>query len=690
MKPSFSLQLIIGSLGSILLLLSVISLWLDYQILEELPLSVNAQGWVAVAIIHGISFMILTGIYVYFLWQWQQRQKDMATTIPAPPPGTSPETVENPLSQGQFSAALHDSPIFGFTQDLHLNYTWVENPPANWANRPILGQLDSDLWCPEDAQALTELKQKVLQTGVGIRQSQKLMIADESRYFDLSVQPLRNGVGEVVGVAGLAMDITPFQEREEQLQSIFEAVMDAITILDETGTYIKVNRAASALFGVPASELIGRRLGDFTVSDFDLPSVWHCFQTTGEAAGECEILRPDGEIRTVEFAATAHIFPGQHLSVVRDITERKQAELALRQSEERFRRFFEEAPIGIATVNLETYQFMRVNRVFREMLGYSEVEFMDLTLKDVTHPDDLDTDLQLSDQVYQGEVPSYQLEKRYIKKNGEQVWVHFTATFLCDQKGSPCYSLGMVEDITDRKQAEEMRQALAAEKELRNLQLRFFAMASHEFRTPLSTILVTVQLLKAYTDEWPAEKRIRNLQRIEKTAKNMTQLLDDILTLNRAETGKLDLKPCPIQLHSFCQSILDEMKLIAKSTHHFQLTSQNPSLELIMDEMILRKILTNLLTNAIKYSPAGGIISLTVMNEGDQITLQIQDQGIGISREHQRYLFEPFHRGQNIGNIPGTGLGLAVVKRCLDAQGGTIDIVSQENLGTTVTVTLKV
>lgn len=250
-------------------------------------------------------------------------------------------------------------------------------------------------------------------------------------------------------------------------------------------------------------------------------------------------------------------------------------------------------------------------------------------------------------------------------------------------------------EIIERKLAEEALRiseetqlALQAEKELRRLQLRFFSMASHEFRTPLSIIIGSAQLLKSCALVGAEEKRFRNINRIEVAAKKLTQLLDALLTINRAETGKLDFNPNQLDLEKICIELVEELQVNHSSKHQINFVIQGQCPSRYFDESLLRYILNNLLSNAIKYSPDGGKVHLILTCGQSETIFQIQDEGIGIYPQDQQHLFELFHRGENVENIPGTGLGLSVVKKCVDLQGGTISVESKVGVGTTVTVTI--
>jgi PAS domain S-box-containing protein len=249
--------------------------------------------------------------------------------------------------------------------------------------------------------------------------------------------------------------------------------------------------------------------------------------------------------------------------------------------------------------------------------------------------------------------------------------------------------MAIVRDITNRKQTEaELHGALEKEKELNELKSRFISMASHEFRTPLTTILGSAELLKHYSHKWTEEKKLVHFERIYSNVQHLAQLLDDILLIGQVEAGKLEFNPEPLDVVQFCSSLVEELKLSASSEHPIVFTCQFPRLEGCLDEKLLRHILSNLLINAIKYSPTSSTINFELVCKNDLAIFQIQDSGIGIPIEDQERLFESFHRAKNVGNIPGTGLGLAIVKRSVDLHRGTIAVKSEVGVGTTFTVTI--
>jgi PAS domain S-box-containing protein len=254
----------------------------------------------------------------------------------------------------------------------------------------------------------------------------------------------------------------------------------------------------------------------------------------------------------------------------------------------------------------------------------------------------------------------------------------------------------ILRDITKRKQLEaEINDALAKEKELGNLKSSFVTMASHEFRTPLTTIFSSAELLELYGFKWDQEKKIKHLQRIQAAVKQMIHLLNDVLLIGKSEAGKLEYNPAPLDLVQFCCDLVEEMQITTKS-HNITFVTKMQGLHInsddcskaYLDDKLLRHILSNLLSNAIKYSPQGGSVDFELICKQEEAIFHITDRGIGIPVADQEQLFNSFHRASNVGTISGTGLGLAIVKRSADLHGGTITVNSEVGVGTSFTVSL--
>jgi len=240
--------------------------------------------------------------------------------------------------------------------------------------------------------------------------------------------------------------------------------------------------------------------------------------------------------------------------------------------------------------------------------------------------------------------------------------------------------------MVKRQEAESQQRTLSQQKELSELKLHFFSMVSHEFRTPLSLILGSAQLLNENLKHQIEPARLKNLYRIQSSAKQMTQQLSDILTLSRADAGKLEYRPEWVEMQTFCLNLVEDFQISSEAKRSVKFNQHGSCTHAYVDEKLLYSILSNLLSNAIKFSPPESSIDFTLICESECVTFQIQDMGIGIPTTDQAQIYDLFVRGGNAGNVTGTGLGLAVVKRCLALHGGQISVDSQLNRGTTFTV----
>ncbi|MBF2029956.1 MAG: CHASE3 domain-containing protein [Oscillatoriales cyanobacterium C42_A2020_001] len=240
--------------------------------------------------------------------------------------------------------------------------------------------------------------------------------------------------------------------------------------------------------------------------------------------------------------------------------------------------------------------------------------------------------------------------------------------------------------LMKRQEAEALGKLLEREKELSNLKLRFFSMVSHEFRTPLSIISGSAQMLAENKPEWTEDRRLKNIHRIQSSTRLMTHYLTDILTLTRAEAGKLECNPEPLDVEAFCLNLVEDLQVAELNEHQIQFQSQGQCGLVNLDEKLLYCILSNLLLNAMKYSAPGSTIQLKLQCGANETLFQVYDQGIGISPEEQQYLYQPFYRGVNAADIHGTGLGLVVVRTCVDLHHGHIEVTSQAGAGTTFSI----
>lgn len=236
----------------------------------------------------------------------------------------------------------------------------------------------------------------------------------------------------------------------------------------------------------------------------------------------------------------------------------------------------------------------------------------------------------------------------------------------------------------------ELERALAKERELGEMKSNFVSLVSHEFRTPLGVIMSSTEVLQEYFDRLPAERRQRQLDMIFRSTKNLANLVEEVLLLGRVDEGRMQFAPAPLELEKICRSLADEAVSATGGACPILFTPDGPLTGASSDESLLRHILSNLLSNAVKYSQPGAAVDFTAARKNGSVVFTVRDRGIGIPPEDQARLFTSFTRGSNVGNRPGTGLGLVLVQKCVRLHGGTLDVQSAPGAGTTVTVTLPV
>ncbi|MGJ3240694.1 MAG: PAS domain S-box protein [Anaerolineae bacterium] len=255
-----------------------------------------------------------------------------------------------------------------------------------------------------------------------------------------------------------------------------------------------------------------------------------------------------------------------------------------------------------------------------------------------------------------------------------------------EQKSFVC----VIYDVSHHKQIEtSLRNALEKERELNELKVRFSSMVSHEFRTPLTIILSAVGMLKSYADRMSEERKATKLNDIEKQVHRLVEMLDNILTLSRAESVEISTTRKQIHLDVLCHDIVEEIKLTTDH-HTLTFTSVGDVRPITLDPNLIGEVLRNLLTNAVKYSPNGGCIRLKCQYKDKELALIVSDEGLGIPEEDQVRLFEAFHRAKNVQDISGTGLGLAIVQRGVQAHDGKITIESKLGVGSIFRITLPI
>lgn len=516
------------------------------------------------------------------------------------------------------------------------------------------------------------------------------------RWLELSACPLLDEKGAVLGTCGTLQDVSDrkmaqeaLKESERLFKAIFDQAFQFIGLLTPDGIVLTVNQTALDFGGTTLESVSGQLLWEtlwFRHSTFEQEKVKAAiFQapTTNLIRYEMDVVGATDDLVNIDFSikpvkdeigqVTLLILEG------RDITERKQAEKALQSSLATNRALIEALPDLMFRISAEgifvNYKVGKGNELLlpaNEFLGKSIYEVMPIEVAQ----------------------PMMNSIRQALVTGGVQIFEYQTVVnkniIYCEARiavSAENEVMVIVRDITKRKLAEaEIRNALATEKHLGELKSRFVTMTSHEFRTPLTTILSSAELLEDFGESWSQEKQNQHLHRIQTNVKHMTHLLDDVMLIGKTEMGKLNCNPILLDIVQFCRDLVNEMLISTGYSHDLVFASQDRSLNAYLDDQILRPILSNLLSNAIKYSPAGSSIRFDLICQQNVINFQIKDRGIGIPTHEQAHLFDSFYRASNVGNISGTGLGLAIVKKAVDLHQGTIAVHSELGVGTTFSV----
>jgi PAS domain S-box-containing protein len=244
-------------------------------------------------------------------------------------------------------------------------------------------------------------------------------------------------------------------------------------------------------------------------------------------------------------------------------------------------------------------------------------------------------------------------------------------------------------DASERKRVEtELRENLARERELNDLKSRFTSMVSHEFRTPLAIIHSSTEILERYSDRMEPQRRAERLETIKAHVHHITHMLDTILYVGRAQAAGLEFTPERHDLVALCRQTVDEMRLIVQDNRELRLEHSAGRLCVPVDRHLFRLMLSNLITNAVKYSPGGGAVHVTLAARPGVVEVRVRDRGIGIPEADRARLFEPYFRATNVGTISGTGLGLALTQHVVELHGGDVQVESEVGVGTTFIITL--
>jgi PAS domain S-box-containing protein len=480
------------------------------------------------------------------------------------------------------------------------------------------------------------------------------------------------------------------QERE----TVLENSLVGIAFLSPDGGFRWANRAMAKLYGLDASASAPTDWSTLFVSREEylrvVEDIRACMRAGNPFQQDLQMRKLDGTL----FWVTATGKPVSALDkaqgtvwAVMDITPRKALEDALAKASSEREAIFNSALVGI-TFNVKRHM-QWVNDKYVEMTGYPREMLVGSSTRifytdDEVHARDgkVTRETLIRDGMYVG-------ERLLRRRNGDVFWAQLSGRCIFDRDPDAGVIWTLL-DITERRNADNnIRAALAREKELNDLRTRFVSMTSHEFRTPLAGILSASELLRDYQDRMPAVEKKEILANIGAGVQRMTGMLDRVLLLGQVDAHMLEFRPQQIDLIALCESIVAQARAQQpKATCTVTTRFQSQGSTGLFDPNLLRHVLENLLSNAIKYSVHGGLVSFSVSFELDRTVFKVADQGIGIPPDEMPHLFESFHRASNVGAIQGTGLGLAIVKNAVELHGGQITVESELGHSTCFTVTI--
>ena len=514
--------------------------------------------------------------------------------------------------------------------------------------------------------------------------------------------------GRYLGVRSSNRDSTERKQEEiilRQLVAIIESSDDAIIGKNLDSIITIWNNGAQKIFGYEAEEMIGTSIMRLIPADrqYEETQILEKIRR-GESVEHFETVRQTKDGRLIDVSITASPIKnatGQIVGVskiVRDITERKQALWALRSSEARFKTIFNEAPLGIALIDSLTGHIYSVNPMFAKIAGRTVEEMEQIDWISITHPDDVQEDLDNMALLNAGKIAGFHMEKRYLHPDGTPVWINMTITpIYVEDKAHPRH-LCMIEDITERKREQErlkavmisVERAKEAAEAANRAKDEFIAMLSHELRTPLTPVLSTVSALQEQ-EEMPGPLR-SDIELIRRNVEMEAALIDDLLDVTRISRGKIILKQETVDVHDclgtaleICGTEITSKRLEIRSEFHAE------QHHVWADPARLRQVFWNLLKNAVKFTLAGGRITLRTHNIGDRMQIEISDTGIGIDPEVLPRIFNLFEQGERSRSrrFGGLGLGLHIARTVVEMHQGRLTAFSEgRNKGATFTVEL--
>ncbi|MES2208334.1 MAG: PAS domain S-box protein [Pseudomonadota bacterium] len=618
-------------------------------------------------------------------------------------------------SQGRYELAVQGSSVGLWDWDIHTHSMYYSPRfleilgvlPENMPSFNHMKQLEQRIHA-DDATFVQTMLMAHLRNKQAYNLEFRLRKEDGSyAWVHVRGQAIWNEMNRPLRMAGSIDDITNRKIAEKELEdsnSLNNAILYSAPYLviatDKKGEILVFNRTAEAALGYQASEIIGKHS----------PLLWHDEREVKQRADALSeewgfTVHPDFEVFTrplilneshtsewTYICRNGSKFSGQltitpiwsnlglimgYLGIVEDITERKQHELALKSSEETFRSAMEHASIGMALVE-PNGRWLKVNQVLCDLLGYSKLELLSMDFQSITHPDDLESDLEFVRQMLEGKRQTYQMEKRFFRKDKSNIWVQLSVSIVHTNEGLPHYLIAQIQDITERKEMERMKN-------------EFISIVSHELRTPLTSIRGSLGLIAGAMSKDLPDKANLLINIAHKNSERLILLINDILDIDKIASGQMRFDMHYESLAAVLQQAIDANNAYAERFNvSFRLIPPLETWKVNIDNARLLQVLSNILSNAAKFSPEGHSVEVFAMLAETGVRICVKDYGPGISEEFRSRIFGKFSQADSSATRKkdGTGLGLHVSKQIIEHMGGQIGFDTIIGKGTTFWIEL--